>query len=219
MREILTRYTVCIAKPRLVFSIFLSIFVFAASVVYNFYTNVYATLHASNYVEDIILSNIPVFDVGWFFVWGAIALTAFVVLLCLSHPKRIPFILYGLSLFYFIRGTFVALTHLAPYPTQTPVDATDLGTLIAKQFTGSDLFFSAHTGVPFLLALIFWDSKPLRYIFLSWSCFFAVVVLLGHLHYSIDVLSAFFITYTIYNLLCWFFPKEHHLFHTSNTGA
>jgi hypothetical protein len=33
------------------------------------------------------------------------------------------------------------------------------------------------------------------------------------------VLSAFFITYTIYNLLCWFFPKEHHLFHTSNTGA
>jgi len=33
------------------------------------------------------------------------------------------------------------------------------------------------------------------FIFLSIS--FGVIVLLGHLHYSIDVLAAFFITYTI----------------------
>src|SRR6185312_8300282 len=103
-------------------SFLISMVIFICGVVYNFYAGVYATAHASNYVEDIILSNIPVFDVGWIFIWGAIALIIFITLLALSHPKRIPFILHSLSLFFFIRGTFVALTHLAPYPNQITLD-------------------------------------------------------------------------------------------------
>jgi len=185
---------------------------FIAGLVYNFYAGVYATSHASHYVEDIILSNIPSFEVGWIFVWGALALIIFIVGLCLVKPLRIPFVLYALALFYTIRGTFVALTHLAPYPTRVELNV-DLGTLFAKQFSGSDLFFSAHTGAPFLMALVFWRYKVLRVVFLVWSFVFAAVVLLGHLHYSIDVLSAFFITYTIYQLTVYLFPRAYELFH------
>ena len=212
-KEILRRYRVYGSKPEVQISFLVSMLIFACGVVYNFYAGVYATAHASNYVEDIILSNIPVFDVGWIFVWGAIALIVFITLLALSHPKRIPFILHSLSLFFFIRGSFVALTHLGPYPTQTSLDL-DFGNLFAKQFGGADFFFSAHTGIPFLMALLFWQDKTFRYIFLTWSAVFGVVVLLGHLHYSIDVFSAFFITYSIYHIARWLFPKDYQLFHS-----
>jgi len=62
--------------------------------------------------------------------------------------------------------------------------------------------------MPFLLALMFWNNKVLRYVFLGFSILFAVVVLLGHLHYSIDVLSAFFITYTIFDICKFIFKKD-----------
>lgn len=211
LRDLLRRYKVYGRNPEIQLSTLVSGIIFLCSVVFNFYAGVYATQHASNFVEDIILSNIPVFDVGGIFVYGAILLIVFVIGLCLSHPKRIPFILHSLSLFYFIRGCFVALTHLAPYPTQAPLDL-DFGTLFAAQFGGADLFFSGHTGAPFLLALIFWKHPILRYIFLAWSVIFGVVVLLGHLHYSIDVLSAFFITYTIYDIAKYLFPRDYTLF-------
>ncbi len=210
-REIIRRYKVYGSQPAVIGSIALSAFVFLCSIVFNFYAGVYATSRASNYVEDIVLSNVPVVDVGWIFIWGAVALVLCILLLLLTHPKRIPFVLHALSLFYGIRGIFVSLTHLAPYPTQAPLNL-DFGAIFAKQFGGADLFFSAHTGAPFLMALVFWHNRTLRYLFLAWSGMFGVVVLLGHLHYSIDVLAAFFITYSIYHLTLWLFPHDHRLF-------
>ena len=79
-------------------------------------------------------------------------------------------------------------------------------------FNGNDLFFSGHTGLPFLLALIFWENKKLRFLFLGFSVLFAVVVLLGHLHYSIDVFAAYFITYTIFHICKFLFKKDWQLF-------
>ncbi len=213
LREVVRRYKVYAVKPEVQLSFVISILIFICSIIFNFYAGVYATNHVSNYVEDIVLSNIPVFDVGGIFIWGGVALIVFVLGLGLSHPKRIPFVLHSLSLFYFIRGFFVSLTHLAPYPTQAPLDL-DFGKLFAEQFGGADLFFSAHTGVPFLLALLFWRNTTLRYVFLIWSGVFGVIVLLGHLHYSIDVMSAFFITYSIYHIAMWLFPKDYRLFHS-----
>ena len=210
-REIVRRWHVYGAQPDVWVSIGVSTVVFVCSIIFNFYASVYATSRASNYVEDIVLSNVPVVDVGWIFIWGAVALVLFILFVLLTHPKRIPFVLHALSLFYIIRGTFVSLTHLAPYPTQAPLNL-DFGAIFAKQFGGADLFFSAHTGAPFLMALVFWEHQTLRYTFLIWSVVFGAVVLLGHLHYSIDVLSAFFITYAIYHIVLWLFPKDHQLF-------
>jgi hypothetical protein len=187
----------------------LSVFAFAASLVVQYYSIVFATARVSNPVTDLILSNIPVVDVDGIYVYGLFFLVAFISLLCLSHPKRMPFILYSLALFIVIRSVFVVLTHLAPYPIPPQ---TDFGTTMSKIFFGGDLFFSGHTGVPFLIALIYWKEKGLRNIFLMLSVFFGGVVLLGHLHYSIDVLAAFFITYTIFHIAEWLFPSERALF-------
>jgi hypothetical protein len=82
--------------------------------------------------------------------------------------------------------------------------------------SGNDLFFSGHTGLPFLIALIFWDHIYLRALFLGSSVVFGVIVLLSHLHYSIDVFSAFFITYSIYHIAIKLFQNDFDFFSLEN---
>ena len=168
---------------------------------------------ATTPVGDIILSNTPVFNVGLFFVYGMFALIIVITLLCLAHPKRIAFTLYALTLFVLIRSVFVTLTHVGPFITQA---VNTFGPGITLQFFGADHFFSGHAGAPFLMALMYWHHKTLRYIFLLWSAFFSVIVLLGHLHYTIDVLAAYFITYGIYHIALWLFPSDRALFLSKN---
>ena len=208
-RRFLHRHRVHWSNAQARTSSILSVWAFAASLVVGYYSIAFATARVSNPVTDLVLSNIPVIDVDSIYVYGLFFLIAFITLLCLSHPKRMPFILYSLALFIIVRSVFVDLTHLAPYPI--PVQ-TDFGTTMSKIFFGGDLFFSGHTGVPFLMALICWKEKGLRNIFLLLSVFFGAVVLLGHLHYSIDVLAAFFITYTVFHICEWLFPRERALF-------
>ena len=119
----------------------------------------------------------------------------------------------SIALFTLIRSVFVSLTHMSPFPTHAIINSVFFNKeAFAGIFTGNDLFFSGHTGLPFLLALMVWKDKKSRYIFLGFSLLFAVVVLLGHLHYSIDVLAAFFITYTIFDICQFFFKKDWKLF-------
>ncbi|MBI5817088.1 MAG: hypothetical protein HZB09_01540 [Candidatus Yonathbacteria bacterium] len=179
-----------------------------ASFVVNFYAGVYATKNASNSVTDIILSNIRTFDVDWVFVYGPILFFGVILFLCAHIPQRIPFVFKSVALFVVIRAVFVSLTHIGPFPTQLLVDSS----LIDYFSFSGDLFFSGHTGLPFLMALIFWDTLYLRVLFIISSIVFGIVVLLGHIHYSIDVLSAFFITYTIYHIAEHFFSKDQKIF-------
>jgi membrane-associated phospholipid phosphatase len=67
--------------------------------------------------------------------------------------------------------------------------------------------FSGHVAVPFLGYLIFKESK-IRGWFLFGSFFMGTVALMTKLHYSIDVFSAFFIGYAIFELGNWIFTKK-----------
>lgn len=205
-RELARRYRHYFSQRSYRTALFSSLMFFVASVAVSFYAINYANEVASSSVTDIFLSNIPAFDVDGLFGYGTIFLIAFITLLLWSHPKRLPFSLFSMGTFYFIRSAFTSLTHLGPVPTVAPNG--DWGTLMSHFLFGSDYFFSGHVGVCFLFALIFWQDKVLRYLFLAWSLYMSVVVLLGHYHYSIDVASAYFITYTIYALCVKLFPKS-----------
>lgn len=197
------------AKKSIMVPVVASFALLLVSLVINYYAGTYATSRASNWVTDVILNNIPVFDVDWFFVYGAVAFWIFIIGLCVVKPHRIPFTVKSISLFILVRSVFVSLTHIGPFPTQITLDVSNL---LSKFTFGGDLFFSGHTGLPFLMALVFWDNRPLRIFFILCSVAFGIVVLLGHLHYSIDVLGAFFITYSIYRLCELFFKKDKALF-------
>jgi len=209
MKKLKENYKNYANDKEIIFSSIISFIFLFTSLIINYYAGIYATEKASSPVTDIILSNIPVFNVNWIFNYGAIALFIFIALLCLYNPKKIPFTIKSLAIFTIIRAVFISLTHLGPFPTQTTVD---MGSLISKFTFGGDLFFSGHTGIPFLMALIFWQNKILRYVFFISSFIFGTIVLMGHLHYSIDVLSAFFITYAIFHISIFLFKKDHKTF-------
>jgi len=158
-------------------------------------------------VPDLIISNIPVFNVDFIVNELAMAysvLVGFVVIFL--KPKTMPFVLKSAALFILIRSAFIMLTHLGPFPTHSYIDETSF---FSPLNIGSDFFFSGHTGLPFLIALIFWENKLMRNFSIGASILFGISVLLGHLHYSIDVFAAFFITYTIFVIAQKFFKNEY----------
>jgi hypothetical protein len=209
LKVLLLRYKECFSSSSYITTFASGIILFLASYSAFFYSSIYATEKASNYVTDIVLSNTRVFDVDAAVVYGPVILWIFVLILLLNDPKKIPFTIKSVSLFILIRSMFVSLTHLGPFPTHI-----DIGSLnfLTALMSGGDYFFSGHTGLPYLLTLLFWDNLFLRVVFFTSSIFFGTVVLLGHLHYSIDVLAAFFITYSIYHLAEIFFPKDKKIF-------
>jgi hypothetical protein len=184
----------------------------AASMIAIFAAVAYATVNASNHVTDLVLSNVGPMNVRLFFIYGTFAEFAVFAALLLWRPSRLPFALKSMALFLLVRAIFVSLTHIAPFPIEPPKSAPFLNSI----FFGSDLFFSGHTGLPFLAALAFWNIPALRFFYLASTLFFGAIVLLGHYHYSIDVLAALFITHGIFQLACWLFPRDFTLFRSSD---
>jgi len=184
------------------------------SLLINYVAVRFAFREIGNATTDILLDNLPLINTDIIFSEGALVFVFFVIFLLFLKPKTIPFTVKSVALFVFIRSAFVIMTHLAPFPDHIVPDLDSLRYISL----GADLFFSVHTGMPFLMALLFWDDKYLRRFFLFCSVIAAVTVIFGHLHYTIDVFSAFFITYGVYHIARKFFVKDYKFF-TSGFAA
>ncbi len=209
MKIWLNKWSNALKNRKFILSLSTAILFLIISLIVNFIAGTYATERASLPVTDIILSNIPVFDVDGIFVYGPIILWSFMIFIFSHKPNKLPFTIKSIALFVIIRSIFISLTHIGPFPNQILVSA---GNFSSKYTFGGDLFFSGHTGLPYLLALIFWENKKMRYFLIAASIFFGIIVLMGHLHYSIDVFAAFFITYSIFHIAEYFFKKDRILF-------
>ena len=197
MTDWLSRYKSYFRDKELILSIGVGFLFLIVSIVITFFAILYATDRASGPVTDIILSNLPVYDVDGIFVYGPVIFWMLVAIYLLYKPKKIPFTIKSIALFTIIRSIFITLTHIGPFPIHDQITTSGL---LGVFTTGNDLFFSGHTGLPFLMALVFWDEKYLRWFFIAASIFFGAIVLMAHLHYSIDVFAAFFITFAIYHI-------------------
>lgn len=190
-------YKLFFSSKQLLLSSLAAILLLVGSLFANFFAGSYANEQWVNPVTDIVLSNTRAYDVDGLFIGWILAFFLFVLIWCLKYPLQMPYILKSIALFIIIRSAFVTLTHLGPYPDSILIINTGI---LGKINFWADLFFSGHTGMPFLMALIFWKKKYMRYAFIFLAIAFGCIVLLGHLHYSIDVLAAFFITYTIHHI-------------------
>ncbi len=210
MKSLGQKYKVLFKNKHFLNSLALGAIFLPISIVINMFTSMYATDRATAPVGDIILSNIPVFQVDHIFIYGPIIFWTVMGLYALSKPEKIPFWLKAICLFVITRSIFISLTHIGPFPDAVIVDAPSIFSRLNLFIfnSGGDLFFSAHTGLPFLNALVFWENRRVRIFCILSAIFFGVIVLLGHLHYSIDVLSAFFITFTIHHIATRVFSND-----------
>jgi hypothetical protein len=215
MEEMLRRYRELFGNRAYVRSVCEGAVFLAASSIAIYAAVAYATVHASNPVTDFVLSRVGPLNVRFLFVYGTF--TAFVITAALLawRPNRLPFALKAMALFLLVRAVFVALTHMGP----SPIDPQKPAPFLNSIFFGSDLFFSGHTGLPFLAALAFWHVRQWRTFYLALTIFFGVIVLVGHYHYSIDVLAALFITHGIFRMSCWLFGRDYSLFRSSESQA
>ena len=195
MKNIINDYQSYFKSKSSVKSFFFSVLILVTGIFTNYLASIYSTVHASSSVNDIILDNIPTFDVDLLFIWGSYFMVFCIFLTLISNPKRIVFALNTIGFFAFIRAFFVVLTHIGQPLHQLPVETIKIGSSFL--FNG-DLFFSGHAGLPFLIALIFWGVKRYRIFYIMMSFTFALIVLMGHYHYSIDVFASYFITFGIY---------------------
>lgn len=210
------RWKNLIANKNFLISCAIGVLLLFASLVINYYAAGYALQKESSPVTDIVLSNIPTVNVDILFMYCPLILGLILAGTCAYQPRRIPLLLKSAAIFVTIRAIFIIFTHIGPYPDHAILDSMDFNFI--KAFTsnpnwflfssGGDLFFSGHTGMPFLAALIYWENKPMRYICLFSSVLFGTLALLGHLHYTIDVASAFFISYTIYVIITKLLPHD-----------
>jgi PAP2 superfamily protein len=78
----------------------------------------------------------------------------------------------------------------------SPVDV--LGANTPHTYLTKDLFFSGHTSTTFLLLLYVWRFQGLRAVMLVGHVLVVASVFLSHLHYTIDVIGAYAITFTVF---------------------
>lgn len=172
----------------------------------------YSLRPTSVYVGDIILDNIPTVDLNLIVIEGALLSIVFGTLFVIFfRPRYILFTLKTIAFFIAIRAFFISLTHIGIHPGVIHPDVGFFSSIYTYLNFQIGFFFSGHTGMPFIMALIFWREFPVRVVFLSLSFIFAVAVLLAHTHYSIDVFAAPFMAYGIFEIVRYLFPRDYEL--------
>ena len=152
-------------------------------------------------VGDLILDNIPIYDLNFIFFWAVLIFWAGNIIYRLIFPKEFPFILVSLSLFVLIRCFFIALTHIGPPETLLVVPEE-----LSYYSFNADMFFSGHVGAPFFYALLT-SVKRVKWIAIIYSIIMVVIVLMSHGHYSIDIFASFFIAHSLSVLMLKLKPR------------
>jgi len=214
MRNIIVTYRNFFTKERRR-SLHVAFFILMLSLIFQYYAGVYSTHVATQYVGDLLLDNLPIINLNFVIVEGALWTILISILLILAKPRYIIFTLKSVAVFLALRSIFVAVTHLGIYPGQVVPGPGFFDNLYTAFGLQTGYFFSAHTGLPIFMALIFWDEKFWRFFYLTLAVVFGISVLLSHVHYSIDVLAAPFMAYSIFKWAQYLFKDDYALIKTA----
>lgn len=150
-------------------------------------------------LQDFVLDAIPAMDVSvptFVIIWSVVLLVFYRIY---QNPMLFLVVAYGFILMCLLRVLTISLLPLNP-----PVGIIVLKDPIANIaygrngiFITKDLFYSGHTGNMFLFFLCL-ERKWDKIFALTASFLVGILVMIQHIHYSIDVFAAFIFTYFIY---------------------
>lgn len=152
--------------------------------------------------SDWVLRRLPIVNVLPILSWGWFGLHLYAAAAAVAYyPRRMPFLIFLLSVYMVVRTIFVFLS-----PIGHPTGMMDMGKLdvIFSRLMGTWTFnnefvFSGHTSIPFLFYLFF-ETGWMKSVMLGGSILMGLCVLLSHNHYTVDVLAAYLVSYSIYTL-------------------
>jgi hypothetical protein len=170
-------------------------------------------------LPDLVLERIPYvpwIDRANYWLWLSVYLPLTVALLWREPRRWVRYMVTG-GLVSLARGVTIALTGMGPPDPAhagpgigargfwsayaellTPVGVFDRGAIAA--YLTKDLFFSGHVATTFLLWLYLRGRTRLAPVALGASLLVAASVLASHIHYAIDVVGAWAITFAIFSL-------------------
>ncbi|MFD2934122.1 phosphatase PAP2-related protein [Spirosoma flavum] len=153
--------------------------------------------HSGPVLNDWVLSQLPPYDVSliiFLVIWAA-------GLLILIRSRRNPAV-FMMFVYSYVIITLSRMLTINLVPLNPPVGLIPMVDPLTNAFYGKvyitkDLFYSGHTSTIFLIFLCLrqrWD----RLIVLLGSLLVGGLLLVQHVHYTVDVLSAFVFTYPLY---------------------
>ncbi len=172
---------------------------------------VYATKNAGAPLNDIVFSYIGRVDTS--IIHGDLSFLLFDLryILFFILIYYAPFATKALAFLILFRACVINLTQLGMPDGIVP---------IASSITfGGDLFFSGHVANTFMLALIFWDKRYLRFFFIGISIVFGIAAVIGRYHYSIDVIAAPFFAYGIFAITKKWLRRDYTLLQSGHKGV
>jgi len=150
-------------------------------------------------LQDFVLERLPAIDVSiptFIIIWSVVLLVFYRIY---QNPSIFLVVAYGFILMCIARILTISLLPLNPPPglitLKDPIANIAYGG--NGIFITKDLFYSGHTGNMFLFFLCLkakWD----KIIALAASFMVGFLVMVQHIHYSVDVIAAFIFTYFIY---------------------
>jgi len=152
-------------------------------------------------LHDWVLHRIPATNVSLFIslaMWSAILLGAF---RAIRQPLLLQLFLWSFILLTVTRLVSISLVALNPPLGIIPLTDPLANAFYGRHFVSKDLFYSGHTSIVFLLFLCL-DKKADKIVALVATLLVGILVMVQHIHYTVDVLFA-----PVFTLLCFYGGK------------
>jgi membrane-associated phospholipid phosphatase len=150
-------------------------------------------------LNDWVLNGLPAYDMStpiFYVIW----LTAmFTLIRCLQNPDMLLIFSWAYLFLCLTRMVTISLVSLDP-PNNLILMADPLSNFFyGRKFVTRDLFFSGHTSTLFLMALCM-PGKIDKILTIAATVVVGILLLIQHVHYTLDVLTAPLFAWLIWRL-------------------
>lgn len=148
-------------------------------------------------LNDILLSYLPACDLSvpiFGIIWS---MSVLIIIRCFQDPDFFILVMWSFVLLCLARIVSISLVQLnAPEGIVTLKDPI-VSVFYGKRYITKDLFFSGHTSTQFLFFLCLPRRRD-KVIALFSTIVIGIMVLVQHVHYTIDVVAAPFFAFLVY---------------------